>query len=575
METWWVNLSMSLFRSGATSDGKPMRALVVALALTFAVPAHSGVDARLAETARAIDAVLAESSTPGLIIAVTDRDRLRSLVVHGYADLKAHTPLKADSRLAIGSISKAFTSIALLQLADERRYDMAVPVTRYLPWLELHSRYAAMTGRVLMSHTSGLPNYLTDAASSRYAGIELKDFEPAYPPGAHWHYSNTGYQLLGYVLESIEGKPFKTIIQRRVLEPLGMNSSSAIIDDAGRARMAISYVRWPYDGAYVEAPWFEYTAGDGSIVSTAADMSAYARFILNRGMGPNGRVLSENSFRMLTTPGLEHYGLGLWNEQEDGHAVISHGGGIAGFRSYIEAHMDEGFALVFLSNGGIGTDLRKWVTEAVAAAFADRPPPAAFTPEPDRLMASLDDFAGSYGLASEPAGSRRTRLQFEVQGGRLVLKGAGDKPLQRIGVDAFRIAGDSEDTSAYIFTRANRKGDGAVVEVSHGAEWFVTRKFSGQAGSADRAFAPYVGHYVFPGPEGPDYRVYIRSGELVGVADWAEEQFVEKFTPLDTGTFRVGEEAYSPERAHFDSIVDGHAQRLVISGVPLYRRDTP
>jgi len=575
METWWVNLSMSPFRSGATSDGKPMRALLVALALTFAVPARPGVDARLAETARAIDAVLAASSRPGLIIAVTDRDRLRRLVVHGYLDLKAHTPLKADSLLAIGSISKAFTSIALLQLADERRYDMAVPVTRYLPWLELHSRYAAMTGRELMSHTSGLPNYLTDAASSRYAGIELKDFEPAYPPGAHWHYSNTGYQLLGYVLESIEGKPFKTIIQRRVLEPLGMNSSSAIIDDAGRARMAISYVRWPYDGTYVEAPWFEYTAGDGSIVSTAADMSAYARFILNRGMGPNGRVLSENAFRMLTTPGLAHYGLGLWNEQEDGHTVISHGGGIAGFRSFIEAHMDEGFALVFLSNGGIGTDLRKWVTEAVAAAFADRPPPAAFTPEPDRLMASLDDFAGSYGLAGEPAGSRRARLQFEVQGGRLVLKGAGDKPLQRIGVDAFRIAGDSEDTSAYIFTRANRKGDGAVVGVSHGAEWFVTRKFSGQAGSADRAFAPYVGHYVFPGPEGPDYRVYIRNGELVGVADWAEEQFVEKFTPLDTGTFRVGEEAYSPERAHFDSIVDGHAQRLVISGVPLYRRDTP
>lgn len=552
-----------------------MRTGFALLALALAAPALAGVDTRLDEAGRTIEAALAASPRPGLIIAVTDRDRLRKLMVHGYADLKARTPLKADSRLAIGSISKAFTSIALLQLADEGRFDLDAPVTRYLPWLELHSRYAAMSGRSLMSHTSGLPNYLPDAASSRFAGIELKNFEPTYPPGAHWHYSNTGYQLLGYVIESIEGRSLAGIIQRQVLEPLAMNSSSAVIDDAQRAHMAVSYVRWPYDGKYVEAPWFEYTAGDGSIVSTAADMSAYARFILNRGMGPKGRVLSESAFKLLTTPVLADYGLGLWNEKSDGHVVISHGGGIAGFRSFVEAHMDEGFGLVFLSNGGIGTDLRKWVTSVVAAAFADRPPPAAFKPASDRLLADLGDFAGSYGLASEPVVSRKPRLRFEVQDDRLVLKGHEDKPLQRIGVDAFRVAGDSDDISPYIFTRANGKDEGEVVEVSHGADWYVTSRYSGQAGPVGPIYASYVGHYVYPGPEGPDYRIYIRDGELVGVGDWAEEQYVEKFTPLGTDTFRIGEEPFSPERAYFDSIVEGRALRLMISGVPLYRRDTP
>jgi CubicO group peptidase (beta-lactamase class C family) len=87
-----------------------------------------------------------------------------------------------------------------------------------------------------------------------------------------------GYQLLGYVLENIEHAPLPEILQRGVLEPLGMSHSSAIIDDAERMRMSLSYTRWPYDGKFVEYPWYEYTAGDGSIVSTVADMSAYTRF---------------------------------------------------------------------------------------------------------------------------------------------------------------------------------------------------------------------------------------------------------------------------------------------------------
>jgi len=549
-----------------------MRALLVACGFVFASSAFADVDSRLAETGRAIETVLAATPQPGLIIGITDRQSLRKVIVHGYADLKTRTPLKADSRLAIGSISKAFTSIALLQLADEQRFDLHAPITRYLPWLDIHSKFAAMTGHDMMSHTAGLPYYLTDSASSRFAGLELKTFEPTYAPGTHWQYSNTGYQLLGYALENIEGSRYSKIIQRRVLQPLGMTSSSSIIDDAERASMTASYTRWPYDGKYVEAPWFEYTAGDGSIVSTVSDMSAYTRFILNRGVGPKGRVLSERAFAALTTPVRDDYGYGLWIRREDGQTVISHGGGIAGFRSHIEAHMEEGFALVFLSNGGIGEPLRKWVTASVAAAFADHPAPPPFTPERDPLTANLSDYAGSYGSASEPAASRRPKLQFAVVNGNLTLKqAAGDQPLQRIGIDAFRVAGDSNDNQAYIFTRA---AEGRVVQVSHGAEWYVTKEFTDPVASSTHDYSTFVGHYVYPGPEGPAGRIFVRSGELVGVFAWEEQLFTQKFVPLESGVFRMGDEDYSPERARFDGIVDGHAQRLTISGVPLYRRET-
>ena len=171
-------------------------------------------DAKLAEAAAAIDQALSHSSLPGLVIGITDRHGLRKVFVHGYGDLKTRKPLTAESRFAIGSISKAFTAIALMQVAQENRFDPHAPITNYLPSLVVHSRFAPITGHDLLSHTAGLPNYLPDSASSRYAAIELQDFEPAYAPGAHWWYSNTGFQLLGYALENIEHEPYTKIVRR-------------------------------------------------------------------------------------------------------------------------------------------------------------------------------------------------------------------------------------------------------------------------------------------------------------------------------------------------------------------------
>jgi CubicO group peptidase (beta-lactamase class C family) len=550
-------------------------ALVPLAALVLPTPALADVDARLAQTSQSIEAAFAKLQDPGMVIGITDRQGLKKVMVHGYADLKAHTPMTADTRLAIGSISKAFTSIALLQLADEKRFDVHAPISRYLTWFHTQSKFPEVTGHDMMTHTSGLPFYLEDTASSRFAGLTLKDFEPTYAPGAHWRYSNTAYQLLGYVLEDIDHGQLPDIIQRRVFDPLGMSHSTAIIDDAQRATMSVSYRRWPYDGTFVEFPWFEYTAGDGAIVSTVADMSAYTRFYLNKGVGPKGRVLSEQSFAALTKPGLGDYGYGVFVNQKDGHTVISHSGGIAGFNAHIEAHMDEGFGLVFLSNARIGESFRLWVIDSVAAAFADRPAPAPWKGVPDALMTPLSDYAASYGLASEPAASRSAKLQIAVADGKLVVQRAdGKKVLERMGVDAFRTV-SHDDTLPYVFTRAGDKAGGKVVEVSHGSDWFVTKDFAEALSNSQKDYHELVGHYVFAGPEGPDVRVLVRSGTLMVVIGWDVGLFAQPLTPLPGGTFRLGEEDYAPERVRFDGLADGHMQRLTIQGVPLYRRETP
>ena len=237
--------------------------------------------------------------------------------------------------------------------------------------------------------------------------------------------------------------------------------------------------------------------------------------------------------------------------------------------------MDEGFALVFLSNARINESFRLWVIDSVAAAFADRPAPKPWKRDPDALMTPLSEYAASYGLPSEPAASRSAKLQIAVEDGKLVVKGAGaEKVLERMGVDAFRTV-SHDDTLPYVFTRAGGKDDGKVVEVSHGSDWFVTKDFAEPVSNSPSAYQGLVGHYVFPGPEGPDVRVLVRSGTLMAVIDWDVSVFAQPLTPLPGGTFRLGKEDFSPERARFDGLADGHMQRITIEGVPLYRRETP
>jgi D-alanyl-D-alanine carboxypeptidase len=574
--------SISIFPIGELTAVLVKQPIALLALIVFALPAQSAdsaSNARLAQAKAAIAEELATSAIPGLVIGVTDRHQVRMVIVHGDADLKAHVPLTANSRLAIGSISKAFTAIALMQLAQEHRFDPNAPISRYLPSFAIRSRFRPITGRDLMSHTSGLPNYLPDSASSRYAVIELHDFEPTYAPGTHFWYSNTGYQVLGYVLENIEHDRYPRIIQRRVLQPLGMSATSAVIDDAQRAHMAVSYSRWPYTGDDVEATWFEYTAGDGSIVSTVADMCAYMRFFLNRGMGDRGRVLSEASFATLTTPVLNDYAYGLEiHHDKQGHLVISHWGSIAGFEAEVEAHMDEGFGMVFLSNGGIGETLKDWAVQAVTAAFDGTPMPKPPVRKADAAQADLAGYAGHYRLAgSGTGGGAAAGLDIQFARGQLFLASEhGDVPLEPMGADLFRVAGDASDGLPFVFFRSGPDGQGRVTDVSHGAQWYVSGRFPEPIRPpAPKAYAAFVGHFVNNGPEGPVARVFVRNGRLMALLSEDDGPAAEPLEPIKAGVFRVGKAAYSPERARFDTLVDGQALRLFISGVPLYRKDTP
>jgi len=349
-------------------------ALLSALCLTSSARLRTQVPDGVAAAIKKLDAATADV-IPALVVAVTDRNRTLGVIAHGYADIKTKTPATRDTPFEIGSIGKSFTAMALMQLMDEGRFDPQAPLSKYLPWFAVHSSPAPITGHHLLTHTAGLPRYRADLASTEFAAYALRDYDVPYAPGSHYWYSNLGYQTLGYALEHIEGAPWHTIIERRIFNRAAMTASAAIISDSLRTRLPVSYLTWPYGDALVEQTWFEYNAGDGSIVSTGADMALYMRIILNRGAVPDGRLVSERAFAMMTTPLLEDYAYGLSVRSVDGDTVIRHAGGIAGFSSVMEMHMNDGYGVTLMTNGRPPRELALWMFDAMKAAVRHRPLP--------------------------------------------------------------------------------------------------------------------------------------------------------------------------------------------------------
>src|ERR1043165_6397595 len=162
---------------------------------------------------------MTETGAPGMTLALSNREGLIRASTYGYADTKAGVRVAPETMFEIGSISKSFVALALMQLRDERKLDLNKPIVEYLPWLKISSKFEPVTTHHLLSHTAGLPGapLLLDAL--------LSELWTAYAPGTHFLYSNTGYNILGYLIEALDKRPFAAAMRARMLAPLGMTAS--------------------------------------------------------------------------------------------------------------------------------------------------------------------------------------------------------------------------------------------------------------------------------------------------------------------------------------------------------------
>src|SRR4029078_13407404 len=285
-----------------------------------------------------------ETGAPGMTLALANRNGLIRVSTYGYADTKAGSRVVPETMFEIGSISKSFVGLALMQLRDEGKLDLNKPIVEYLPWVNIISKFAAITTHHILTHTAGLPGapLLLDAL--------LGELWTAYEPGKRFLYSTTGYNILGFLIEAIDKRPFADAMRARMIEPLGMSASSPIIINDLRKLMAIGdeplkeAKPFSVNGPLAEAQWLEVDIAAGSVASTPADMAKYIRMLLNRGALPKGRLLSEEGFALFTKPAIDSpyrgepatYGYGIWVSDIGGRTRLRRTGGMIVFSSSID-----------------------------------------------------------------------------------------------------------------------------------------------------------------------------------------------------------------------------------------------
>lgn len=516
---------------------------------------------------------------PGLALAVVDGSGRTREGYWGVSDLKTGAPVGAATLFQIGSLSKAFTATLLLQLVETGRLDLDAPVTKHLPWFEAPGGSRPASLHQLLTHSSGLPADRDDIPSPVAQAFAVRDRRALVRPGAGFHYSNIGYQILGLVAEQAAHRAYAEMLASEIFAPLGMTSTTAAITATQKLHAATGYVplrddRPPHpNDPLVEAPWIEYSAADGCIVSTAPDMARWMKSIVGRGAGPSGRILSAESFDRLVRPWVRvspfdvtAYGYGFFVRSVEGRTVIRHTGGMLGFTSALAADLDGGRGVVVLTNVARAdarpTDVADFVLRTLVAAEKGGPLPE--VPKEDRArVPNARDYAGTF---VAPGGDR---VVFEVVEERLFLVRNGARyPMEARGEDRFWVG--HPDFGLY-FLRFGRQ-NGRVVEALYGPSWYAADAYDGpRAFSLSREWAAFRGHYRSAHPWVNNFRVFFRKGKLwMETPDGAERVLV----PLEPGLFRIGEER-TPETVRFDEVVGGWAQRANLSGAEFYRFFTP
>jgi len=294
----------------------------------------------------------------------------------GLMDRETLRPARPDHIYRTGSISKSITAVLMMLLVQDGLLNLDDPVSKFLPEIETlqntQRNNPTVSLRHLASHTSGLirePD-LEEAASGSIETWEdkiLTSIKHTYfqaEPGGEYSYSNIGYGILGLALSRAANMPFIDLVEGRIFQPLGMSSTTFIIDDKTEDLLASGYV---YREGIVDGtiPFNEhsgrgYKVPNGGVYSTVADLAIFSEFMT----GGEPRLLSEslrNSMMSIQTPEsvTEGYGLGF-SLSQSGSGVwwISHGGSVAGYNAYLLFQPDTQLSIVLLRNysGGV-TDL--------------------------------------------------------------------------------------------------------------------------------------------------------------------------------------------------------------------------
>ena len=349
----------------------------IAFAVSFlsASMAIAATDTVRSEQAKRINAdvetILQRTSTPGASIAIAEHGRIIYSKAYGLRDREQHLPVKVDTYFEIGSITKQFTAAAILQLQEAGKLHIDDKLATYLPDAP-HAN--EVTLRQMLSHTSGLPEYLDgpnieqvasnpatfDQLMARIAGKPLD-----FAPGSRWSYSNTGYILLGRIIEIISHESYRDYVQTHLLKPAGMKHTFTTSDEAHLPNMAIGYRQ--ENEVVGRAPTISETFGwsAGFLVSTVGDLEKWNDVLMN------GRIVTPADYALMSTSvqttkqGDAGYGLGLFVDSINEQPRVGHTGGSFGFTTANEYFLKQQVQIIAFTNNGDNPEPGEMITTAI------------------------------------------------------------------------------------------------------------------------------------------------------------------------------------------------------------------
>lgn len=325
---------------------------------------------------------LYKSDAPGAAIIVTRNGKTIFREGYGMADLAANIPVHPSMAFRLGSITKQFTAVAILILAEHGKLDVRDLLHRHLP--EFPNKGAGITLEHLLTHTSGIPSYTNlpsyEATMARDMTVAemiatFKDLPLEFAPGERFEYCNSGYFLLGAIIEAVSGMSYADFVARHIFEPLGMRHTAF----EGHQRQPVTQVSGyshddekfvPADPLSMSQP---YAAG--ALVSTVDDLALWDRAITTR------QLLTEAGWRKAFTPYVladgssTGYGYGWEVRTLQGSPSLEHDGGINGFATHAVRLPQQGIYVAVLTNSDSGIADAMQVATQLAAITIGKPLP--------------------------------------------------------------------------------------------------------------------------------------------------------------------------------------------------------
>jgi CubicO group peptidase (beta-lactamase class C family)/D-alanyl-D-alanine dipeptidase len=396
-----------------------------------------------------------QKQLPAFSISLVDDDQVVWADGFGFQDAEKRVPATAETVYRVGSVSKLFTDITMMQMVEQGQLDLDAPIQKYLPNLKPDNPFdIPITLRQMMSHRSGLVrespvgNYfdpdepsLTDTVNS------LNSTSLVYKPETKTKYSNAAIAVVGSVLESQLDVSHAERVRQTILDPLNMSSSSFVVTPAVKDKLATAWM-WTYDDRRFEAPTFLLGTGPaGNLYSSVLDLSKFLVCMFDEGRTADGALLKPETYRQMITPlkdadgKPQGFGIGFHIQDLDGYQKIGHGGAVYGFSTQLEALPERRLGVAAVSaldgsNGVVGR-LSDYALRLMIAAQDGKPLPTYRTTVP----VPADRAADLIGVYREADGSRFTRIS-ELNGRVFMQRGSYRYELRATADDGSIITDD-------------------------------------------------------------------------------------------------------------------------------------